>query len=44
MSLAQKVVVSEPGNEPQLEGRPEEGADLYKAILEDTGQPTVDCW
>lgn len=37
MSLAQKVVVSEPGNEPQLEGRPEEGADLYKAILEDTG-------
>lgn len=39
MSLAQKVVVSEPGHEPQLEGRSEEGADLYKAVLEDTGQP-----
>lgn len=40
MSLAQKVVVSEPGHEPQLEGRSEMGADLYKAMLEDTGQPT----
>ena len=37
MSLAQKVIVSEPGHEPDLEGRPEQGADLYKAILEDTG-------
>lgn len=41
MSLAQKVVVSEPGHEPQLEGRSEQGADLYKAMLEDTGQPTL---
>lgn len=39
MSLAQKVVVSEPGYEPKLEGRSEQGADLYKAMLEDTGQP-----
>lgn len=41
MSLAQKVVVSEPGHEPQLEGRPEQGADLYKAMLENTGQPVL---
>ncbi len=38
MSLAQKVIVSEPGDEPQLAGRTEQGAELYKAILEDTGQ------
>ena len=38
MSLAQKVIVSEPGDEPQLAGRIEQGAELYKAILEDTGQ------
>lgn len=37
MSLAQKVVVSEPGHEPRLEGRSELGAELYTAILEDTG-------
>lgn len=37
MSLAQKVVVSESGDEPQLEDRPEEGADLYNAILDDIG-------
>lgn len=37
MSLAQKVIVSEPGDEPQLAGRIEQGAELYKAILEDTG-------
>lgn len=41
MSLAQKVVVSESGDEPQLEDRPEEGADLYNAILDDIGQPTI---
>ena len=39
MSLAQKVIVSEPGHEPRLEGRSELGAELYQAILEDTGQP-----
>ena len=38
MSLAQRVIVSEPGDEPQLAGRSEQGAELYKAILEDTGQ------
>ncbi|KAA6424912.1 MAG: hypothetical protein FRX49_05086 [Trebouxia sp. A1-2] len=37
MSLSQKVIVSEPGDEPQLAGRTEQGAELYKAILEDTG-------
>ena len=41
MSLAQKVIVSEPGHEPSFEGRPEEGADLYNAILNDTGQLTM---
>lgn len=37
MSLAQKVIVSEPGHEPQFEGRSEQGAALYQAILEDDG-------
>ena len=37
ISLAQKIVVSEPGHEPAFEGRLEEGAQLYKAMLEDTG-------
>lgn len=41
MSLAQKVVVSEPGHEPDFDGRPEQGADLYNAMLEDTGQPAL---
>ena len=43
MSLAQKVIVSEPGHEPCLEGRTEQGAELYTAILEDTGQPLSTC-
>ena len=38
ISLAQKIVVSEPGHEPKFQGRPEQGSDLYKAMLEDTGQ------
>ena len=38
MSLAQKVIVSEPGHEPQFEGRTEEGAALYQAILDDDGE------
>ena len=38
MSLAQTVIVSEPGHEPQLEGRPEQGAALYQAIQEDDGE------
>ncbi len=41
MSLAQKVIVSEPGHEPQFDGRTEQGADLYIAMLEDTGQCTA---
>ena len=38
MSLAQKVIVSEPGHEPQFKGRPEQGAALYQAILDDDGE------
>ena len=38
ISLAQKIVVSEPGYEPKFQGRPEQGSDLYKAMLEDTGE------
>jgi hypothetical protein len=37
MSLAQRVVVSEPGHEPQLHDRPETGAELYKAVFDDLG-------
>ena len=44
MSLAQKVVVSDLGHEPNFEGRQEQGADLYSAMLNDTGQPAlVEC-
>lgn len=38
MSLAQKVIVSEPGHEPRFEGRPEQGAALYQSILDDDGE------
>lgn len=45
MSLAQKVIVSEPGHEPQFEGRSEQGAALYQAILEDDGVlPLLTLW
>eukprot|EP00891_Asterochloris_glomerata_P002197 jgi/Astpho2/2197/Aster-03187 len=37
MHLAKRVIVSEPGHEPQLSGRSESGAARYYATLDDLG-------
>lgn len=41
MHLAKRVIVSEPGHEPQLSGRSESGAARYYATLDDLGELTA---